>query len=150
MLRTSKHIIAVTLSILVISWMAVDSGALGLGKKDKPKPKTKHGNSFSTAGEFSGMIKGTMVIGGREFVVTEDTVVYVSGKGRSESDLFVSNASVYVGGVVKRGVARAAFVIVRPEKSSHSLERRSFKASRHWVRCPSNPNIFMSTSDYQE
>lgn len=75
-------------------------------------------NSVAIASTFSGSISGRFRAGDYEVMITKHTSIYKNGKGMIDQGTFLSNAPVYVIGVLKDGVVYAQLVIVSDSKET--------------------------------
>ena len=122
------------------------SERLKVRKDRKPRPKS---NTFSISGTYTGTIGGKISIRGKNVWITKNTAVYVVGDGL-EKNPFVTNGSVYVSGVTKRGNLVAKMVVVRPAKSRSSIGLRPPADAMYRIPSKSNKNVGVLTEDAPE
>jgi len=109
-----------TLSICTIAAIAAlaaqlpgDAGArMGERKASRKATIRKAPGEFQVAGPYSGLLKGKVEISGREFRITDDTMVYFLGKGVVKEAQMLTGNAVYVMGRLEHGASVATFVIV--------------------------------------
>ena len=149
-MRKQINIIAgLALSLCVMVATAGESQAFWKKLRDRNKKQVSHSdlrtsNTFATSGMYTGSIEGFIEVGNKKVFVGGNTSIYVSGEHATDSGHFVNRASLYVGGVVEDGIARANFVVVRPAKSkvtSFGPSAAVAAKSQHLTPSASNPNV---------
>ena len=123
--------------------LSTDSQAFKLrGRPDSKDLPKKTSASFAVSGTFSGTLAGEMKLKDTSFRIAPNTVIYVVGKGPSDSGTYVSNRSVYVSGVKENGILVARMIIIRPMES-YQANKLSKVSNREAMRIPSasNPNV---------
>lgn len=104
--------------LLVAVAMAVAlSGDGKAGERSREPMKLRHSGKFNVAGRYTGQLRGTIEVGGRKVEVTENTRIYMAGKGFVDSPMLYGDA-VYVMG--DQG-SHATMIMVRP--LSRDVER---------------------------
>jgi len=137
MVTMNKKIYSI-IGIGIVTVLALTMVDTRQGFADERKHNGKRGSKMQiAAAEFTGAIKGEIRIQGRKFLVTDDTMIYVVGKGlQTRRGLVVSKRPTVVRGKRVDGVLVAEMIIVRPEKGgSTSRPAGAFTPS------PSNPNV---------
>jgi hypothetical protein len=99
--------------------------------------------SFSTSGEYTGMIDGEIWLGGKTFSITNGTAIYVVGEGLLGQRISVTNSSVLLYGLEKNGVSKVKMVIVRPDDSTLRENLRKSKIPEGAIPSGVNPSTGM-------
>lgn len=100
-------------SVLLLAAVAMAAALSGDGKadqRDREPLKLRHGGQFNASGRHTGMLHGTIEVGGRQIQVTKNTKVYMTGKGFVDAPMLYGDA-IYVMG---DGGSEARMIIVRP------------------------------------
>ena len=137
--------IMAALIAICVALVAVESQAFTKGRNVRGfKKETK--DTFSATGKFIGAIDHRITVDGKDIVLTDKTSIYVVGAGYKKNGIFVTSGSVYVGGVVKKGVFVANYVVVRPANADANAA--PVKKSRYWIQSTSNPKVGKLTEDF--
>ena len=142
MTKQLKTIAGVVVSMMV-AFVAVDTEA-----RTPLVKQIKDGTPFSVSGTMIGSLEGSFRVGSQRVFVSANTPIYVVGDGYKEAGYIVRNAHVYVGGVVKRGLRRAAFVVVRV--GSVRRNGPSGNEAKFITPTGSNPNAGTFSEDVPE
>ena len=110
-MRTTIRNIALLLTAVV---MAITLGGDGLADEQQREVyKRPHSGQFTAAGKHTGMLHGTIELGGRPIQITKDTKVYLSGKGLVKTPMLYGDA-IYVMGSRTADGSVATMILVRP------------------------------------
>ncbi len=145
MTKQFKIILGLSLIIAVALFMVGNSygfkGKSSYRLSKEPFRGPIKGSSFSKTGKFIGSINGQIKIGNEKIFVTEETSVYVAGEGLKKTGYFVTDATLYVSGKIKRGVPTATYIVVRPSHSSRASSPRSSADTKYEIRSKANSDV---------
>jgi len=114
MKKRPLYIFTAALAVIMTLSLAMEADASWVKRKSREKSAgKKSGGTFSVSGIYTGSIDERMRYGGKNFWLTDDTMIYVLGSGFKERGIYVTDAHVMIYGDRKRGVPTIRTVLVR-------------------------------------
>lgn len=125
----NKHTIRIVLLSAALALVAVSV----TGAKEQKMPKSKgvpaKSAPFAVTGVYSGSLGGEIVVNGQSIFIGDKTTIHQTGKGPVEAGTSVSNAAIYVAGVMKGKKAVATMIVVGDRETSNDFSQTTIEGA---------------------
>jgi len=125
----NKHTIRIIALFVALAATAVSVTGAKEQNMSKGKGRPVTGTPFRVTGMFSGSLTGEIVIDGQSVFINDKTTFHRVGVGPVDMGGAVTNAPVFVGGVMKGKKAIATMIVIGEEEESADFSQSTIAGS---------------------